>query len=95
MGSTAPSVTGSRNLLECQAVASGSGLRLAVADDAGDDEIRVVEHRAERMAQRVAELAALVDRARALGRGVAGDAARKRELLEQLAQAGLVLEMSG
>jgi hypothetical protein len=28
-----------------------SGFRLAIADDAGDDEIGVVEHRAERMAE--------------------------------------------
>ena len=41
------------------------GLRLAVADDAGHDEVGVVERRAERVGQRVAELAALVDGARA------------------------------
>ena len=39
------------------------GLRLAVADDAEDDEIRVVEGRAEGVDEGVAELAALVDRA--------------------------------
>ena len=49
-----------------------SGFRLAVANDAGDDEIGIVERRAERMAQRIAELAAFVDRARALRRHVAG-----------------------
>ena len=62
------------------------GLRLAVADDAADDEIRVVEGGAVGVGERVAELAALVDRARRLGRHVAGDAARERELAEQLAQ---------
>ena len=68
-----------------------SGLRLAVADDAGDDEIGIVEHRAERVAERIAQLAALVDRARALRRRVAGNAAGKRELEKQLPQPGLVL----
>ena len=42
-----------------------AGLRLAVADDAGDDQIGVVERGAEGVAERVAELAAFVDRARA------------------------------
>ena len=41
-------------------------LRLAVADDARDDEIGIVEHRAERVAERITQLAALMDRARAL-----------------------------
>ena len=67
------------------------GLRLAVADDAGDDEIGIVEHGSERMAERIAQLAALVDRARALRRRVAGDASGKRELEEQLSQPGFVL----
>ena len=38
-----------------------SGFRLTVADDAGNDEIGIVEHRTERMAERIAQLAALVD----------------------------------
>ena len=42
-----------------------AGLGLAVADHAGDDQVGVVEHRAERVAERVAQLAAFVDRARA------------------------------
>ena len=60
-----------------------SGLRFAVADDAGDDQIRIVERGAVRVRQRVAELAAFVDRARRFRRDVAGNAAGKRELLEQ------------
>ena len=36
-------------------------LGLAVTDHAGHKEVGVVERRSERMAQRVAELAALVD----------------------------------
>ena len=66
------------------------GLGLAVADHAGDDQVGVVEHGAEGMAERVAQLAAFVDRTRALGRGVARDAAGKRELPKQLLQAGFV-----
>ena len=66
-------------------------LRLAVADDAGDQQLRVVERGAEGVHERVAELAALVDRARRLGRGVAGDAAREGELAEQLAQSLLAV----
>ena len=60
------------------------GLGLAVADDAGDDQIRVVERRAVGVRHHIAELAAFVDRARRFGRRVARDAAGKRELLEQL-----------
>ena len=55
-----------------------SGLGLAVADDAGDDQVGVVERRAEGVAEAVAELAPLVDRARGLGGDVAGDARRGR-----------------
>ena len=44
-----------------------SGLRFAVADDAGDDQIGIVEHRAERMAERITQFAALVNRTRASG----------------------------
>ena len=68
-----------------------SGLRLAVADDAGDDEIRIVEDGAERVAERVAQLATLVDRPRALGRRVAGDPSRERELETELLEPRLVL----
>ena len=45
-----------------------AGLRLAVADDAGDDQVGIVEGRAVGVDQRVAQLAAFVDRARRLGR---------------------------
>ena len=67
------------------------GLGFAVADDAGDEQVRVVERRAERVREGVAELAALVDRARRLGRDVRRDAARERKLAEELAQPGFVL----
>ena len=68
-----------------------AGLRLAVADHAGHEQVRVVERRAVGVRQRVAELAALVDRAGRLRRDVAGDAARERELAEQPPHALLVL----
>ena len=48
-------------------------LGLAVADDAGDEQVGVVEGGAERVGERVAELTALVDRPRRLGSGVARD----------------------
>ena len=54
-----------------------AGLRLAVADDAGDDQIGIVERRAVGVRQRIAQLAALVDRAGRLRRDVARDAARE------------------
>ena len=60
-----------------------AGLGLAVADHAGDDQVRIVEGRAVGVRERIAQLAALVDRARRLGRDVAGNAAGKRELREQ------------
>jgi hypothetical protein len=66
-------------------------LRLAIADDAGDDEIGIVEHRPERMAERIAQLAALVDRARALRRCVAWNSSGKRKLEKELPKPGLIL----
>ena len=68
-----------------------SGFRLAIADDAGDDEIGIVEHRAERMAERIAQLAALVNRARAFRRRVAGNPSGKRKLKKELLQPRLIL----
>ena len=59
------------------------GLRLAVADDAGDEQVGIIEGRAIGMGQGVAEFAAFVDRAGSFGRDVAGDAAGERELREQ------------
>jgi hypothetical protein len=72
-----------------------AGLRLAVADHAGDDQGRIVEHRPEGMAERIAQLAAFVDRARAIRGGVAGNAAGKGELLEEPLQPGLILADGG
>src|ERR1017187_11026185 len=43
------------------------------------------------MAERISQLAALVDRAGRLGRGVAGNSSGKRELKKELPQSGLIL----
>ena len=67
------------------------GLGLAVADDAGDDQVGVVEGGAVGVRQRVAQLAALVDGAGRLRGDVAGDAAGERELREEPLHARLVL----
>src|ERR1700687_3562078 len=67
-----------------------SGFRLTIADDAGDDEIGIVEHRSERVTERIAQLAALVDRARALRRCMAGNSSWKRKLNKELPQPGLI-----
>src|ERR1039457_87515 len=68
-----------------------SGFCLAVADHAGGDEIGIVEYRAERMAERITQLAALVDRAGTLRRCVAGDSSGKRKLNEEPAKPSLIL----
>ncbi len=67
-----------------------SGLGLAIAHDGGHDQVRVVEGGPERVREHVTELAAFVNGAWRVGAGVAGDAARRRELAEQAPQAGLV-----
>ena len=66
-------------------------LRLAVADDAGDEQVGVVEGGAVRVRQGVAELAAFVHRARRLGRVVAWNAAGEGELGEESLQARFIL----
>ena len=69
----------------------GTRFGLAVADDAGDDEPRIVERGAEGVAERISEFAALVNGARRRRRDMARNAARKRELLEQPFHPGFVL----
>ena len=56
-----------------------TGLGLAVADQHGDDQVGIVEGCAEGVRERVAELAAFVDRAGSFGRAVAADAAGEGE----------------
>ena len=65
--------------------------RFAVSDDTGDEQVGIVERRPERVRERVAELAALVNGAGRLGSGVARDTAGKRELPEELSHAVDVL----
>ena len=68
-----------------------TGLGLAVAHHGHGQQARVVHDGAVSVAERVAELAALVDGAGRLGRKVARDAAGVGELAEELLQAGLVI----
>ncbi len=57
--------------------------RFPVADDARHDQLRIVERRAISVRQRIAELAAFMDRAGHFGRDVARHAIRPRKLTEQ------------
>src|SRR4051812_33025835 len=58
------------------------GFGLPIANHTGNEQAWVVEHSAEGVTQRVAELPAFMDRTRAFRRGVTRDAARERELFE-------------
>ena len=60
-----------------------AGLRLAVTDNYGCDQVGVIQHRTEAVRQRIPQFTALVDGARGLRGNVAGNAARERKLLEQ------------
>lgn len=60
-----------------------AGLGFAIPDNAGDDEIWVVEGRSLRVCQGITQLAAFVDRARDFGRHMAGHAAWEGELFEE------------
>jgi hypothetical protein len=68
-----------------------AGFGLAVADRAADEQVGVVERGAVGVNERVAQLAALVDRAGRLGRDVAGDAAGEGELAKQPSHSLLVV----
>ena len=68
-----------------------TGLGLAVAHHGHGQQARVVHDGTVGVAERVAELTALVDGAGRLGRKVARDAAGIRELAEELLQASLVI----
>src|ERR1017187_2941238 len=69
----------------------GACFCFTVADDAGDDQIGIVERGPESMAERVPQLAAFMNRSRRRRRNMAGNPAGKRELLEQLFQPAFVL----
>ena len=64
--------------------------RLAISHHTRDEQPRIVERRAVRMGERVAELA-LMDRPGRLRRGMARDPAGERELAEEPPQALLVV----
>ncbi len=64
--------------------------RFAVAHYAYRDQVGIVEHRSKRVREGIAEFAAFVDRPGRFGGGVARNAAGKRKLFEQLAQALLI-----
>jgi hypothetical protein len=78
-------------LVRVPARGQGPGLRLAVPDDAADDEVGVVERRSVGVRQRVPELASLVDRPGRLRSHVGGDPAGEGELPEEPAQPLLVV----
>src|SRR5207248_7126380 len=72
-----------------------AGLGFTVADDARDEQVGIVERGAERVTDRVAELATFVNRAGRLGSNVTRHAARERELAEQLVHPALVARDRG
>ena len=70
-----------------------TGLRLAVADHDEGNQVRVVVGRPVGVRDAVAEFAAFVDAARRFGGGMAADAPRKRELLEEALQSRCVFAL--
>src|SRR6187399_1488496 len=68
-----------------------SGFHFAIADDAGNDQIRIIECRSKRVAKRISQLTALVDRSRTFRRCMAGNSSGKRKLNEELPQSVLIL----
>jgi len=90
-GQHRPVVDRMKKLVRVPARGQRAGLRLAIADHAGHEQVGIVERRAERVRQRITQLAALVNRARRLRRDVARNAAREGELFEQPPHPVLVL----
>ena len=70
-------------------------LGFAVANHADDQQVGIIEGGAEGVGERIAQLAAFVDGTGRFGRDVAGDAARKGELFEELLHPILVLRHVG
>ncbi len=83
-----PVARGIEELVRMPARGQRAGFRLAVADDAGDDQVGIVERRAVGMGEGIAELASFVDRARNVRRYVAGNAVGPGELPEEPMQSG-------
>ncbi len=82
---------GVEELVGVPAGGEGAGFRFAVADDAGDDEVGVVEGGAVGVDQGIAELAAFVNGAGGFRRDVAGDAVGPAELAEEALDAVAIL----
>ena len=68
-----------------------ASFRFAIADDAGDDQFRIIKHRAKSVRQGIAQFAALMDGAGGLRRHMAGNPAGERELLEEPLDARRIL----
>src|ERR671918_3212974 len=83
---------GVQELVRMPARCQRTGFRLAISDDATNEQVRVVERGSVRVQERVSELASFVDRAGSLGGGMARDTTRERELSEEDPQA---LEVAG
>src|SRR5580704_18013594 len=64
-----------------------AGFRFAVTDDAGDDQIWIVEGGTVGMEQRIPQLAAFMDRAGWFRRDMTGNSVRPGELAKQPLQA--------
>ena len=72
-----------------------SGFGFAIAHHATSHKIGIVEYRSVSMHQCIAQFSAFMDGTRCLGCVVAGNASRKRELLEQLFHTFFVLLNAG
>ncbi len=81
-----PSRAGFRNLLECQLAANAPVSASAVTDDAGHDQLRIVEGRTVSVEQRIAQFTALVDRTWSFRRDVARNSVGPGELAEEPSQ---------
>ena len=68
-----------------------TGLCFAIADDAGHEQVRIVERRSECVRQRVAKLPTFMDRAGRFRGDVARNPARERELREEPLHALFIL----
>ena len=79
----------------CQEVASGPGFRFPVADYRRDDQVGIIERGAAGVRKHIAEFAAFMNRARRFRSAVTADAARERELLEELPQSGCIFALVG
>jgi len=91
MGSTAPSVPGPETCWNATAVASGPVSASPSPTTHATDEIGVVEHRPERVTERVTQLAALMDRTGHSGDAWLGIPPGNEKLKKQLSAVRLIL----